>query len=189
VAVLNSDDVFVPGRFAAARATIRASKAEFVCGHLLIIDGAGRSLGQKRGWNDPEYGFPASLAPAMGAAPQPHSQELFRARLLNQNFIATTSNMLFTRRLHAAVGGFQDYRYCHDWDFALRSALAGDVGWCATYLTMYRIHGANTIAEPPERVRTEVERMFGRLRGDLGGMEATDLRKVGLAGNAYLRAA
>ena len=189
LAVLNSDDIFVPSRFTVARAAITSSRAEFVSGHLLVIDAEGHTIGRKRGWHDPEYGFPSGFPEPDGPYHAPDWQEAFRARLLNQNFIATTSNMLFTRRLHARVGGFRDYRYCHDWDFALRAAFAGDVGWCPTYLTMYRIHGANTIAEPAERVRNEVARMLTSLRIELPVLGATQWRQAALSGNAYLRAA
>lgn len=192
LAVLNSDDAFVPSRFAAARATIAASRGnptEFVSGHLLVMDAEGRTFGRKRGWLDPEYPFPESVPRPSGSQAEPDWQEAFRALLVNQNFIATTSNMLFTRGLHARLGGFRDYRYCHDWDFALRAAFDGPVGWCYSPLTLYRIHGSNTIAEPAERVRHEVARMLTRLRVELPALGATDWRRAAFSGNAYLRAA
>jgi len=189
LAVLNSDDAFVPSRFAVARSAIAGSRAEFVSGHLLVIDANGRGFGRKRGWHDPEYAFPEAIPAPAGMHGIPAWQEAFRSRLLNQNFIATTSNMLFTRSLHARLGGFREYRYCHDWDFALRAVFDGPVGWCPSYLTLYRIHASNTIAEPAERVRAEVAGMFARLRVEVPGLAATVSRQAGLAGNTYLRAA
>lgn len=193
VAVLNSDDVFVPARFTLPRALARSGRTEFVSGHLLIMDAAGAVHGRKRGWLDPEYPFPPPLrgdtASMLGDWRRPEWQEVFRARLLNQNFIATTSNMIFTKRLHARIGGFRDYRYCHDWDFALRAAFAGEVGWCNQYLTLYRLHGSNTIAEGRDRIRADVRRMFRQLAVDVHDAAAAPLCRTGLDQNEYLAAA
>lgn len=193
VAVLNSDDALVPGRFAIARAVARSGRTQFVCGSLLIMDATGAVCGRKRGWLDPEYPFPPGLLGGVASLPhewrKPEWQEAFRARLLHQNFIATTSNMLFTKQLHARLGGFRDYRYCHDWDFALRAAFDGDVGWCDQYLTLYRVHGSNTIAEAKERIRADVQRMFRRFVADVRGFGETPLCRTAFDENTYLAAA
>jgi hypothetical protein len=158
---------------------------------MLIMDANGTVFGHKRGWRDPEYPFPKNLQLNVESAHWHDTawQEVFRGRLLNQNFIATTSNMMFTKQLHARLGGFRDYRYCHDWDFALRAAFDGDVGWCRQPLTLYRIHGSNTISEAKERIRAEVSRMFERFSDDVHGIEATPISRTGLAANRYLQAA
>lgn len=192
VAVLNSDDAFVPSRFAVARPLCRSNRTEFVSGHLLIMDEEGKTLGRKRGWLDPEYAFPDDLCQNRSDAGdwrQADWQETFRARLLNQNFIATTSNMLFTKTLHDRIGGFRDYRYCHDWDFALRAAFAGDVGWCDHALTLYRLHGSNTISAAREAIVADVRRMFRRFRADVGGLGTSRRVHTGLNENRYLAAA
>lgn len=193
VAVLNSDDAFVPARFAVARALARSGQTQFVSGNLLIMDAAGTVCGRKRGWLDPEYPFPPTLHADSTSTPRewrrPEWQEAFRARLLHQNFIATTSNMMFTKQLHARIGGFRDYRYCHDWDFALRAAFDGDIGWCEQYLTLYRIHGSNTIADAKELIRADVQRMFRRFTADVRGFGEAPLCRTAFAENEYLAAA
>lgn len=192
VAVLNSDDMFVPARFAVARSVLRSGETHFVSGHMLIADGRGTVFGRKRGWLDPEYPFPAGLGQDAGGANRWHDpawQETFRARLLNQNFIATTTNMIFTKELHGRIGGFRDYRYCHDWDFALRASFDGDIAWCPQYLSVYRIHGSNTISDAKDRIRAEVQRMFRTIAADCRGLPPGSLCTVGLRENEYLRAA
>ncbi len=192
VGVLNSDDMFVPGRFAVARAALRSCSTQFVTGQLLIADACGQVFGRKRGWLDPEYPFPADLRQEVGRANRwrdPLWQETFRARLLNQNFIATTSNMVFTKTLHGRIGGFRDYRYCHDWDFALRSSFDGDIAWCPQYLSVYRIHGTNTIADAKDRIRVEVQRMFRMIEADSRGIPLAGRCNTGRSENEYLRAA
>ncbi len=180
IAVLNSDDLFVPGRFELLRQRCRR-EIRFVCGHLLIIDRDARHLGTKRGILEPEYPFPPAIDP---------SGHVARGDLLpllaHQNFIATTSNMVFRRDLHAEVGGFGDYRYVHDWDFAIRAAVAGGLLYLPHFLSMYRQHGANTISENRELVAAEVQAMFRRVLRDFPDLRSNAAFVAGLQGNPYL---
>lgn len=180
IAVLNSDDLFVPGRFELLRQRCTRD-VRFVCGHLLIIDRDARHVGTKRGILEPEYPFPPSIDP---------SRHLARGDLLpllaNQNFIATTSNMVFRRELHAEVGGFGDYRYVHDWDFAMRAAIDGGLLYLPHFLSMYRQHGANTISENRELVAAEVQAMFRRVLRDFPDLRSNSMLVAGLRGNPYL---
>ncbi len=180
VAVLNSDDVFAPGRFDLLRLRC-TGKVTFACGHLCVIDAAGRRIGGKRGVVDPEYPFPKDMDTAALAARQDPLP-----LLANQNFIATTSNMVFTRTLHAAIGGFRDLRYVHDWDFALRAALHGGFLYLPHYLASYRLHGSNTIREDTNVVRQEVRGVFRALLADFPALRADAAFRTGLRGNRYL---
>jgi glycosyltransferase involved in cell wall biosynthesis len=162
ISILNSDDTFTPHRFdvineSCAQSPIR--DISFVFGDLLLIDPRGRCQGQKRALLDPEFPIPASCdAGTMSGRPE--------LALFSQNYIATTSNMTFTKSLHRKVGGFRRYRYCHDWDFALRASLLGTAHYVPQYLTNYRTHGGNTISENTSRVFQEVCEMFAILRAD-----------------------
>lgn len=49
IAVLNSDDQFVPGRFDVLRSLICTHPSDFISGALLIQDHLGRLIGTKRG--------------------------------------------------------------------------------------------------------------------------------------------
>src|SRR3984885_7059408 len=114
IAVLNSDDEFVSSRFDVLRSLIRANRSDFISGALLIQDHVGGLIGTKQGIASPEY--PLSIR-------FNDTSTLFTSEMLvllcNQNFIATTSNMTFRTSLFRRVGGFRDFRYVHDWDFAL----------------------------------------------------------------------
>jgi glycosyltransferase involved in cell wall biosynthesis len=180
IAVLNSDDAFAPGRFDLLRART-APGIQFVCGHLSIIGASGERCGGKLGVLDPEYPYPAALN-AVALARRGEVLPL----LANQNFVATTSNMVFTRRLHAQIGGFRNHRYVHDWDFALRAALHGGFQYLPHYLTLYRAHGANTISEDARLVDQEVREIFRDLLADVPALRADAAFGVGLRGNRYL---
>lgn len=182
LAVLNSDDVFVPHRFQVARQIIRAVKPDLIAGSLLLIDAEGRGIGSKRGPADPEYAFPSSI----------HDRDLsdtaMLRRLLCQNYIATTSNMIFNRDLFDRIGGFAPYRYVHDWDFAIRAYLCGRVVASSAFLTKYRLHGTNTIKESGVLVDSEVLRMICALRADFPGLGDSEPFRSALAGNRHLSA-
>jgi hypothetical protein len=149
-----------------------------------VVDEDGRHVGTKRGVFDPEYPFPAGFDPAGRAARGDHL-----ALLANQNLLATTSNMVFTRALHDELGGFRDYRYVHDWDFALRAAAGEGFLFLPHYLSIYRVHAANTIAESAARVRAEAQAMLRALLRDLPELRARPGVVEGLRGNRYLDAA
>jgi len=151
LAVLNSDDAFAPHRFQTAKQIIREKRPSLITGGIIVMDAFSQVIGVKAGTADPEYPFPASLPD--GLAPS-------LAHLMNQNFVATTSNMIFTKRLFDELGGFRDYRYIHDWDFALRAYLAADCEFTPAFLTKYRVHASNTIKENPLYIDGEVTRMF-----------------------------
>src|ERR1051326_5404108 len=120
IAVLNSDDIFVRGRFEAIAGHLQFDNADFVFGHLLFIDQRGALIGGKRGPADPGVPFPAEFE-----VPRMIREGKLLDLLAHQNYLGTTSNMVFRRSLHSRIGGFASYRYVHDWDFALRAMVMG----------------------------------------------------------------
>ena len=103
-----------------------------------------------------------------------------------QNIMGTTTNMVFTRALHEEIGGFRDYRYCHDWDFALRAALHGRIRYMRTMLGFYRLHASNTIKESSDRVQLEVRRMFASVLAEAPDTADRLSLRANMAGNHYL---
>jgi glycosyltransferase involved in cell wall biosynthesis len=181
LAVLNSDDLFAPARFEAAQMAVNRTRYDFVTGYVALMDGDGAPLGIKRGPLSPEFPFPGSLKV------RDHLKRRDLLPLLaNQNFIATTSNMMFTKKLYQKIGGFRDYRYVHDWDFALRAALLGKPLFLPQILARYRTHATNTIKEDGSRVTAEVRRLFKTMTQDFAAaFDAADVAAA-LAGNRYL---
>ncbi len=180
IAILNSDDRFAPGRFEAVRNRLRLDDFDFCFGDIAILDATSTVRSRKRAFRDPQFAFPPEerlLAT--------DRRGLF-ARLLCQNYMATTSNMVFTRKLWARVGGFRAFRYVHDWDFALRCTYLGQPAYIPECLTCYRRHEANTIKEARARQDEEVSELFEALEHDLGNAVFDGLRPY-LDANEYLR--
>ncbi len=146
IAVLNSDDAFLADKLGDCQVLMAGDPtAELICGGIALVGGDGRRLhqGDAVAW----------LARATAAAARLQPPAL---ALLAENFVVTTSNMVFSRGLWQRLGGFAPLRYCHDLDFLLRGlAQARAVFDLARAHVRYRVHGANTIAE--DRVAVDVE--------------------------------
>jgi glycosyltransferase involved in cell wall biosynthesis len=158
IRILNSDDFFLTGSFETIRNLASIHHADFISGSMLICDEISQIIGTKRGLFDPEYPLPIEAEPK----PLLNNEEV-RRFLLNQNFIATTSNMAFTRNLFDRVGGFRDFRYVHDLDFALRATIHGVAIHTASYLVTYRSHSCNTISEESPHMDGEFIRLYSLL--------------------------
>lgn len=181
IAILNSDDLFVSGRFEAIVSAPGFTESAFVFGNLLLMNQQGVLVGAKRGPFDTARPFPPFFdVPGMVAAGQ------FLALLSHQNYLGTTSNMVFRKDLHTRIGGFGAWRYVHDWDFALRAMARGRPLYVQRYLTAYRIHPRNTISESPTRVNFESRKVFERFVTDFPDVAAWPLFRLGLEHNVNL---
>ncbi|MFL9857895.1 glycosyltransferase [Paraburkholderia madseniana] len=177
IAVLNSDDLFAPAKLECCRAILRERRdVGLIAGNLGIIDGNGVRLqsGFAIDWLDRARRFL-------------HETKLPQLALLNENFVATTSNMVFARELWRAAGGFQSLRYCHDLDFLMFACANSSV-----YLDLeeehiaYRVHPNNTIWEDQSKVRIEVAAVIAQALCAAGPrLFSADLDEQDLA--AFLR--
>jgi glycosyltransferase involved in cell wall biosynthesis len=181
VAVLNSDDVFVNGRFEAIVAHKSFMDTDFIFGNLLLMDVTGKLVGAKRGPFDPGKPFPIAFR-VMKMVEDGNLLDL----MAHQNCLGTTSNMIFTKDLHARIGGFASFRYVHDWDFALRAMVLGRCSYVRRYLSAYRMHMTNTINEVPNNVPIESRSLFDRLLTDFPQLAERPFFRIALSENVDL---
>ena len=179
--VLNSDDFFLPTSFEALQVISITHKANFISGSMLICNSRGEILGTKKGVFDPEYPLPHTIDYKSF-----YKNNEVRKQLLNQNFIATTSNMAFSKELFEKTGGFQDFRYAHDLDFALRATMLGKAVWTAAFLATYRIHGSNTISEVSPHMDGEMTRLYVNFLDDYPEIERDPSALEFLQGNRHI---
>ncbi|HPH94617.1 MAG TPA: glycosyltransferase [Anaerolineaceae bacterium] len=142
LAILNSDDVYHPRRFETLLPLFEANpNLGLAASHIEVIDAQGKALAVKHGYAD--------LSPWPLAEPQKafRSTDDWRGALLCENYLSTTSNYVFPRRVWQTVGDFAPLRYAHDWDFALRLTGSYDLHLETQPLLQYRVHGSNTIRE------------------------------------------
>lgn len=142
MAILNSDDVYAPTRLTNLANELDADQsADIAASGVSFINTAGQPVSNS--WYDGALDY-FKQCRDIGLA------------LVNGNFLMTTSNFLFRRRLLDEIGYFAPLRYAHDLDFALR-ALANRKRFILAEesLLSYRIHDSNTISQNHTEVRRE----------------------------------
>ena len=142
LAILNSDDVYLPHRLARAAAVLEADeRVAAVASDLVCIDEEGNELEDR--WQAEATAYYRSTG-ELGVA------------LVNGNFLRTTSNLVVRRSVFEELGGFDDLRYAHDLHFFLRLVSKGKrMTILKDKLLCYRLHSSNTIAEAHLGVRAE----------------------------------
>lgn len=156
VAILNSDDVYAPERFAEVLAFMEAGDLDFAATDIELIDEAGRVTRDKGHWWIEWFeGLKAEYLV---------DHDLRRA-LLCGNMLITTSNFVVRREVFDTIGPFHDYRYVHDYEFLLRllEERPRRLGFMADCkLLKYRLHSSNTIREAPLAANQETFAILSR---------------------------
>jgi len=150
LAILNSDDVYHRKRLQKAAKSIQQKKADLVSSWIALIDEKGRVGGIKRSWrNMPPWELPSS-------GPRLCETGNYRLCLFEQNFVATTSNIVLHRRVYETIGGMRPLRFVHDWDFLLRACKEFQPAELKKPMMQYRTHGNNTIASGRQQMIYEI---------------------------------
>ncbi|WP_046227712.1 glycosyltransferase [Paenibacillus dauci] len=149
--VLNSDDCYEKERLEKCIQFLRTNQdVHLVCSYIKVIDEKSKKLGIKQGWKNMEPWAVPNRNLSFAATND------FLKNLLMSNFISTTSNMVFTKKLYESIGGMRNLRFAHDWDFALRAAEYGKCAIIEEALMGYRIHGTNTISTNRKHMLFEI---------------------------------
>ena len=154
IAILNSDDLYEPTRLEQCVTFLQAHPdRDVVCTGLQIIDIEGALLSR----DHPK----ARRMRTIWADPARDPAEWLGV----SNFAKTTSNF-FIRSAYARSHPFRDYRYVHDYFFAVMAAMEGRLGVLDAPLLRYRTHATNTIkADGAAKVARETVRLnFDLLR-------------------------
>ncbi len=149
VGIVNSDDAWHPDRLARMVAEVAGTGEAWGFSGVTFVDAADAAI-------DPflhprVYGLTCGLA----AAP---FRETIGFALLAENLAISTGNLFFSRALFTRLRGFRDFRYNHDWDFALRALAVAEPVFVRDALYSYRFHDANTINESNAQARAEALR-------------------------------
>lgn len=152
LAILNSDDCFLPGRLERCLMVLQSGQADLVGTDIRLIDAAGAEMTDH--WWVQAFGALKAVWRQTGD---------WVATLLEGNVFMTTSNFVFTRDLWQRLRPFSADRYVHDYDFLLRALLAkARLAWVDEPLLAYRFHGANTISESPLKANLEASALLRR---------------------------
>lgn len=158
VAILNSDDLYHPGRLAALAAAAAGSELFFgITGLDFVISGDTEDAALFEDWYRSKLDYARQL-PTCGYA------------LLTSNFAITSSNFFFSREVFDLVGGFSpDLSLTQDWQFMMESLRWVEPTLLPARLMGYRVHPNNTWRRLQE-VRAEqsqrVMQSFARWAGE-----------------------
>jgi len=130
VAVLNSDDLWRPEKLDRQVALLESDPDMAFC--------------HTYGWFIDENDVEIAGAPMGFEFPRTEIGKILHTFVANNSAIA--SSVVMRTSYAKKVGGFDgSFRNLGDWDMWLRLAEAGNVGFVDEKLTLYRVHGANTI--------------------------------------------
>lgn len=135
ISILNSDDFYCKSRLSIFVTAALESKSNFLFSKVRHIWKNGTTI-------MPFFPMVVSYRNSLEA------KELFPTKnfeLLRYNYAVTSGNFFFSRELYDKIGGFADYRLCHDWDFILKALIFEEPFFINEYLMSYRIHGKNAI--------------------------------------------
>jgi len=138
IAILNSDDLFKPERLEVLVALLESNpEKQIAFSRVSLINADGDVLAE----DAPECVWLQSAE-----ADYCRSGDLLLS-LLRDNFVCTSSNFFFRRRLLVEIGHFRDLRYVNDLDFLVRSLNRSQGVFCRQKLMAYRQHEGNTLSE------------------------------------------
>ena len=148
--ILNSDDAFAPARLSTLFRACHERRAAFAFSRVeLIVDDDPTLL-----WKEAEY--LASIQDGIDFFPT------VGYALLRNQCALTSGNFFFARSVYERVGDFSDLKYCHDWDFILRSLLVTEPIFVPETLYFYRIHPGNSFLQLQSLAEPETEAVLRR---------------------------
>jgi glycosyltransferase involved in cell wall biosynthesis len=140
ITILNSDDTYDPKRLEIALDHFKNDKSlAFISTWMNIINTSSKVTTVKKAWKN------------LHPWPIPDTDNSYintndyALNALIANFVGTTSNMIFRRRVYEEIGGMKNLRFTHDWDFLLRVCSRFECKNIERPLVSYRIHDDNTI--------------------------------------------
>jgi glycosyltransferase involved in cell wall biosynthesis len=137
VAILNSDDFYLPGRIESLMTAMIKNESELGFSGVIPVDVTSSVISRSQlppSLTDvfDRAAFTTLIYPSMGFC------------LLDRNIAVSTGNMLFSRRLYESLSGFGNFKYVHDWDFILRASLETEPVFVHKPSYSYRIHSTNS---------------------------------------------
>lgn len=151
VGILNSDDLYDTSRISTLVATTVRHGAHLVFSMVRYVGERGEPLAD----SSPAVTSYTDSVRMVQKFPTPSFE------LLRHNLAVTSGNLFFSKSLWEEVGGFADYKTCHDWDFLLKSLIHDEPVFLPEVLMSYRLHGTNTIQRANRETRaSEAEKVI-----------------------------
>jgi glycosyltransferase involved in cell wall biosynthesis len=146
IAILNSDDLFLENKISRCLSILNDnSEIELIAGRTILIDDKDQEIKSGIAWD----WYQDSLKIYS-------SNHRLEESLIQENFLVSTSNFFFSKKLWETMGGFVELRYCNDLEFALHACRVSKLHFDIEVPHFkYRIHSRNTIGESIYDIRLE----------------------------------
>ena len=131
ITVLNSDDLYDSSRFETLIGVMEEKDAGLAFSKVMEIDDNGM-VKKKTQFSSLQNNI---------------AKEHMFLGLCGDNLAISSGNLFFKREVLENIGLFRDFKYVHDWDFLLRSALITHTVFCGSTCYYYRMHSTNSYLE------------------------------------------
>lgn len=150
ITFINSDDIYLPSRLANLSSLCRPDEIFIAFSKIKLIDEDG----------NPVENHP--LKKILEDIPEQLIKELPSASFgfLRYQLTGSTGNIFLSRRLLNIIGGFSALKYCHDWDYMMRSISIIEPVFVPQEAYLYRIHSANSFSTLGSVALEESERVL-----------------------------
>lgn len=150
VAILNSDDLFMPTRLTQLVGALVTSGRDVAFSKVIAIDDCDTMISPHR--------LPKVLQGAFDEADRcAENYPAIGFGFIEKNIAISTGNLVIRRNLFEKIGYFRCLKYIHDWDFILRSILVSEPVYVPEELYSYRIHNTNSFSELSDIAQIETE--------------------------------
>lgn len=150
VAILNSDDLFMPTRLTQLVGALVTSGRDVAFSKVIAIDDCDTMISPHR--------LPKVLQGVFDEADRcAENYPAIGFGFIEKNIAISTGNLVIRRNLFEKIGYFRCLKYIHDWDFILRSILVSEPVYVPEELYSYRIHNTNSFSELSDIAQIETE--------------------------------
>ena len=184
ILLLDSDDRLIPGGLQLALRRMEKNNLQVVFGATALIDEAGTPMGLIDGINAPAFPYPNEIKKCCLKSIPDQECDHISTTLLNQNWVRTTSNILFSRASLDYIFPIPPVKTNPDWHIALSLSLSQHCFYSNIPFSQHRLHGSNVTTSRIEDSKDDSRLIFSNLekRFPLQTVHA----KLAVATNPYL---
>jgi glycosyltransferase involved in cell wall biosynthesis len=183
--ILDSDDRLIPSGITLGLRRLQKEKLDTLFGATALINQAGEPTGIIDGVNTPQMPFPPDLYSCCLDNGTSKSCNANFNSLLHQNWVRTTSIILFRTSCIEDLFPIPRVRANPDWFIALKLASRGNSFYTAIPFAEHRIHSSNLTSDNLEDSKVEAGIVFKAILGQVDISNSPHAR-LAIESNLYL---
>lgn len=160
ILLLDSDDRINPGGLRLALRRMEKDPLQVLFGATSLINEAGSPTGLIDGINTPAFSYPEEISDCYSKKCNLQDCDPIVTTLLNQNWVRTTSNILFSRSSLDSVFPIPCVRSNPDWHIALSLATTQNCSYTSIPFSEHRIHRGKVTSSSINDSKSDSKRIF-----------------------------